>query len=69
MGRSKKALTRHLIGNVILLLAAVCTILIFSSRENYARQIQQIDDDGKQHWMETKIFLWKTPQERFTAYP
>ena len=41
---SDKRLSRHLIANICLLLAAVLVILILSARENYARQIQQIQE-------------------------
>ena len=43
MKNTEKGLTRHLIANVILLLVAVSAILMLSGRENYARQMQQME--------------------------
>ena len=43
MKNTEKGLTRHLIDNVILLLVAVSAILMLSGRENYARQMQQME--------------------------
>ena len=43
MKNTEKGLTRLLIANVILLLVAVSAILMLSGRENYARQMQQME--------------------------
>lgn len=44
MKNSEKGLMRHLITNIALFFFAVFAIMVLSARENYARQMQQIDE-------------------------
>lgn len=44
MKNSEKGLMRHLITNIALFFFAVFVIMVLSARENYARQMQQIDE-------------------------
>ena len=44
MKKTGKGIWRHLLMNILLLFAAVFGILLLSGRENYARQLRQIDE-------------------------
>lgn len=44
MKNTEKGLSRHLVINVIILFVAIFGILILSRRENYARQMQQVNE-------------------------